>query len=69
MADNVVDFASKRPPVRYSVHIEHYYTGDVQVCFDGITSTPTREDKEALLFALKSAVSLIEHDIKVTNED
>jgi hypothetical protein len=62
-ASNVVDFNSKRPPVRYSVHVDHYHTGEIKLCFVGITDTPTQEDKESLLAALREAVSLMEYDV------
>lgn len=63
MSDNIVDLAAKRKPVRYSIHVDHYYDGRIEVCFEGVTNTPTLRDKEALLAAIDEAKRQVEYDI------
>jgi len=63
MTNKIVDLSSKRKPVRYSIHVDHYYDGKIAVCFEGVTDKPTLRDKEALLAAINEAKAQMEYDI------
>jgi hypothetical protein len=63
MTADVINLSTKQPPVRYSVHVEHYYDGSMTLCFEGISEVPTLRDKESLLTALKEAVAIVENEI------
>lgn len=61
--NEIVDLASRRKPVRYSIHVDHFYDGRIEVCFEGITDTPTLRDKESMLAAIVEAKRLLLHDM------
>lgn len=63
MSDNVINLGAKRKPVRYSIHVDHYFDGHIEVCFEGIGSSSSLRDKESLLAAINEAKALVENAV------
>lgn len=56
----VTNIAKNKLPVRYSVHIDHYFTGEIGLSVEGVGSDPGPRSKDAIVSALRSVIELIE---------
>lgn len=69
MTSKIVDISSKRPPVRYTMHVDHYHDGSIITIFEGFGPEPDLETKKALLFALEGAVQSVKYSIEHDGEE
>jgi hypothetical protein len=67
--NNVISLAKQQPPVRYSVHIDHFWNGEIGISVEGISADPTIESKNAVLSGLREAVSIISESVNLASAD
>lgn len=63
---NIVDLATKRAPVLYTVHITHHWDGSIDVAIEGLGNPPSEQSKQSVIYGLTTAVDLIESTLEVT---
>lgn len=56
----VSNLNDRRPSVHYTVNVEHRWDGSLVFSIDGLGDDPDGRSREAVVYALRSLISIIE---------